>query len=121
MTTRIGLAVLVAALFLPSALARADNPRLVAVVGPGDAFTISLRDASGNVVRHLDPGTYDIAVSDRSDVHNFHLVGPGVNRKTGVTFRGGVTWRLTLAAGRYTYRSDKHKSLRGSFTATPSG
>jgi hypothetical protein len=48
-------------------------------------------------------------------------VGPGVNRKTGVTFRGRVTWRLTLAAGRYTYRSDKHKSLRGSFTATPSG
>ena len=216
MTTRIGLAALVAALFLPSALARADNPRLVAVVGTGDAFTISLRDASGNVVRHLDPGTYDIAVSDRSDVHNFHLTGPGgvdmatrvdqkqevtwtvtlvdgtytflcdehatrmrgsftvgnvpaaptpakltgtvgptrkisvrpktvpagpvtltvndrsrvdnfhlvgsgVNRKTGVTFRGRVTWRLTLAAGRYTYRSDKHKSLRGSFTATPSG
>jgi hypothetical protein len=53
MVTRIMLAALLAALFLPSALARADNPRLVASVGQNDSFAISLRDASGNPVRHL--------------------------------------------------------------------
>jgi hypothetical protein len=34
MTTRIVLAALLAALFLPSAPARADNPRLVGTVAP---------------------------------------------------------------------------------------
>ena len=192
-------------MFLPSTLARADNPRLVATVGRNDSFTISLRDSSGNPVTHLDAGTYDIEVHDLSEMHNFrlhgpgveqatdigskedvvwtvaladgkyrfecsahasvmngwftvgtvaptplaaavgpkrtitlkpkivevgpatltvndrsrtdnfHLTGPGVNKKTGVAFRGRVTWNVSLQPGSYTYRSDKHKRLRGSF------
>jgi plastocyanin len=205
MTTRILLGAAVAAMFLPSTLARADNPRLVATVGRNDSFTISLRDSSGNPVTHLDAGTYDIEVHDLSETHNFrlhgpgveqatdigskedvvwtvaladgkyrfecsahasvmngwftvgtvaptplaaavgpkrtislkpkivevgpatltvndrsrtdnfHLTGPGVNKKTGVAFRGRVTWNVSLQPGSYTYRSDKHKRLRGSF------
>ena len=46
MTMRIVLVALLAALFLPSFLARADNPRLVGTVGRNDAFAISLSDAS---------------------------------------------------------------------------
>jgi plastocyanin len=205
MTTRILLAAAVAAMFLPSTLARADNPRLVATVGRNDSFTISLRDSSGSPVTHLDAGTYDIEVHDLSETHNFrlhgpgveqatdigskedvvwtvaladgkyrfecsahasvmngwftvgtvaptplagsvgpkrtislkpkivevgpatltvndrsrtdnfHLTGPGVNKKTGVAFRGRVTWNVSLQPGSYTYRSDKHKRLRGSF------
>jgi hypothetical protein len=205
MTIRILLAGAVAAVFLPSTLARADNPRLVATVGRNDSFTISLRDSSGNPVTHLDAGTYDIEVHDLSETHNFrlhgpgveqatdigskedvvwtvaladgkyrfecsahasvmngwftvgtvaptplaaavgpkrtitvkpkivevgpatltvndrsrtdnfHLTGPGVNKKTGVAFRGRVTWNVSLQPGSYTYRSDKHKRLRGSF------
>jgi hypothetical protein len=208
MATRIVLGALLAALFLPSALAKADNPRLVARVGQNDSFTISLRDASGNAVTHLDPGTYDIEVHDLSEAHNFHLhgprvdeatavgniedvvwtvtladgkyafecaahasvmngwftvgqvaptsiaagvgpkrnialkpktvevgpatitvndrsrgdnfhlTGPGVNRKTGVAFRGRVRWNVTLLPGVYSYRSDKHKALRGSLVVT---
>ncbi len=208
MAARILLTALVATLFLPSALARADNPRLVARVGQGDSFTISLRDASGNPVKHLDPGTYDvevhdfseehnfllhgpgvdkstavgdiedvvwtvtladgkyvfecvahpttmngwftvgqvaptsitagvgpkrsislrpktsvvgpatITVSDRSRSDNFHLTGPGVNRKTGVVFRGRASWSVTLLPGVYSYRSDKHRTLRGSLVVT---
>jgi len=211
MTIRILLGVLLGAMFLPSALARADNPKLVATVGRNDTFTISLQDAPGRSVTNLDPGTYDIEVHDLSEEHNFHLVGPGVdqatdvastqdvvwtvtftngtyrfqcdahstlmrgrftvgtvveptalkasvgpklrialqpktvvagaakitvvdrsrtdnfhlvgpgvNRKTGVAFRGRVTWNVALQAGRYTYRSDKHKRLRGSLTVTSS-
>jgi plastocyanin len=218
MARRLPLLLLLAAAILPSAVADADNPRLVATVGTNDAFVITLRDANGNPLTHLDPGTYDIAVRDVSELHNFHLRGPGVdqstspevaetvtwtvtftdgtytyqcdphaslmhgsftvgnapppptpvalsasvgprrtiavrdaygkvktltagpvvltvndrtrvdnfhltgagvNRKTGVAFRGKATWRLTLKAGRYTYRSDKHKTLRGTFTVTP--
>jgi hypothetical protein len=205
MTTRILLATAAAAMFLPSALAQADNPRLIATAGRNDSFTISVVDPSGNPVKHLDAGTYDIEVHDLSEMHNFHphgpgveqataigskedvvwavtladgkyrfecsahasvmngwftvgtvapttlaasvgpkrrislkpkivevgpttvtvndrsksdnfhLTGPGVNKKTGVAFRGRVTWNLTLQPGSYSYRSDKHKSLRGSF------
>ena len=31
-------------------------------------------------VTQLDPGTYEIIVRDLSDEHNFHLIGPGVER-----------------------------------------
>jgi hypothetical protein len=211
MTTRIVLGALLGALFLPSAFARADNPKLVATVGRNDSFSISLQDGSGRAVTSLDPGTYDIEVHDLSEEHNFHLfgpevdqatdvasvqdvvwtvtfengtyrfqcdahsttmrgrftvgtvaaptalkasvgpklkialqprtaaagparisvvdrsrtdnfhlVGPGVNRKTGVAFRGRVTWSVALQAGTYAYRSDKHKRLRGKLTVTSS-
>src|SRR6266498_4643252 len=92
MTIRVALVILLGVLLLPSALAQADNPRLVGLVGTNDAFSISLRDGSGNVVRTLDPGTYDIAVSDRSEIHNFHLRGPGVDLSTEVGAKEEVTW-----------------------------
>ena len=69
MATRIGLAALLAALFSVCRRA-ADNPKLVALVGRNDSFVISLRDASGNLVTHLDPGTYDVAVRDLSECTN---------------------------------------------------
>ena|SRR2546422_217627 len=120
MAIRILLGALLGAMFLPSVLAQADNPRLVGTVGRNDTFTIALQDPSGKAVTSLEPGTYDIEVHDLSEEHNFHLVGPGVNRKTGVVFRGRATWNVALQAGRYTYRSDKHKRLRGSLTVTSS-
>lgn len=118
MTTRIALATLLAALVLPSAVAQADNPKLVAVVGTNDAFVISLRDANGNAVTQLAPGTYDIAVSDRSQSHNFHLKGPGVDRSTPIGETQDTTWTVTIGTGIYTYVCDAHASqMRGYFLA----
>ena len=118
MTTRIALAGLLAALALPSAVARADNPKLVAVVGTNDAFVISLRDAAGNPITHVDPGTYDIAVSDRSEEHNFHLRGPGVDVSTPIGEKQDTTWTVTFTDGRYSYVCDAHASvMRGYFLA----
>jgi hypothetical protein len=118
MSTRIALVTLLAALVLPSAVAQADNPRLVAVVGTNEAFVISLRDASGNLVKQLDPGTYDIAVSDRSEVHNFHLKGPGVEQSTSIGDKQETTWTVTFTDGRYTFVCDAHvSSMRGYFLA----
>jgi plastocyanin len=118
MTTRIALASLLAALALPSAVAQADNPRLVAVVGTNDAFVITLRNAAGNLVTHVDPGTYDIAVSDRSEIHNFHLRGPGVDVSTPIEDEQETTWTVTFTDGRYTYVCDAHAGvMRGYFLA----
>jgi plastocyanin len=88
--------------------------RLTATVGPG--FTISLRSAAGRRVTTLARGTYTIVVRDRSRVHNFHLLGPRVNRRTTVAARGTFTWRVTLRAGRYRFVCDPHAAaMRGSF------
>lgn len=118
MTIRIALVTLLAALVLPSAVAQADNPKLVAVVGTNDAFVISLRDASGNAVTQLAPGTYDIAVSDRSESHNFHLKGPGVDMLTPTGEKQETSWTVTIGEGRYSYVCDVHSSqMRGYFLA----
>lgn len=118
MTTRIALVTLLAALVLPSAVAQADNPKLVAVVGTNDGFVISLRDGNGNLVTQLAPGTYDIAVSDRSEAHNFHLQGPAVDQSTPIGEKQETTWTVTIGEGRFTYVCDAHTSqMRGYFLA----
>ncbi|MGZ8692717.1 MAG: hypothetical protein ACXWZT_08295, partial [Gaiellaceae bacterium] len=117
MTKRILLAALLAALFLPSALARADNPRLVATVGRNDSFAISLSEASGSPVTHLDPGTYDVEVHDFSEEHNFHLHGPGVQQATAVGNREDVVWTVALIDGKYVFDCAAHPStMNGWFT-----
>src|SRR5881397_1759530 len=110
MAPRIVLVALFAALFLPSALARADNPRLVARVGQNDSFTISLRDASGSPVIHLDPGTYDIELHDLSEEHNFHLHGPGVDKSTSIGDVEDAVWTVTLTDGKYAFECAAHAS-----------
>jgi plastocyanin len=93
----------------------AQPRRLSASVGPG--FTISLRTAAGSPVRSAAAGPYSVVVRDRGRIHNFHLTGPGVNRKTSVRFTGGVTWRVTIRRGAtYRFVCDPHaRSMRGSF------
>ena len=87
--------------------------RLRASVGPGK--TITLRTGAGAKVRTLEAGRYRIIVRDRSARDNVHLIGPRVNRKTGVRFRGTVRWTVRLRVGTYRYRSDATKRLRGRF------
>ena len=93
-------------------------PRLNGRVGPGR--TISLKTTGGAVVKSVPAATYQIAVRDSTSKDNFHLLGSGVNRRTGVKFRGSRTWTVALRAGKtYTYRSDAHsKTLRRTFTVS---
>jgi len=91
--------------------------KLVASVGPGQ--TITLRRTNGALVRSLPHGRYAITVHDRAGSHNFHLIGPGLNRKTGVPFVGTVAWAVTLKKGAYAYRCDPHAPfMHGSFKVT---
>jgi hypothetical protein len=88
---------------------------LVGQSGPGPS--VSLRDANGNRVEQLAPGSYRITVRDQSDVHNFHLAGPGVDMSTSVDLIETVVWTVTFADGSYTFVCDAHPTvMRGRFT-----
>jgi plastocyanin len=100
----LGLAALATTLTLASgASATATAGKLVATDGPG--FTITM---SAKSVRH---GTYVITVKDRSAIHDFHLIGPGVNKKTTVAAVKTYTWTLTLKKGTYRFICDPHASI----------
>jgi hypothetical protein len=58
-------------------------------------------------------GRFRVVVRDRSARHGFRLAGRGVNRATGMTFRGSATWRVRLAKGVYRFGTDpKHLAGR---------
>jgi len=87
--------------------------KLVAQVGP--KRTISVKTAAGARVKRLTAGKYKVTVKDLTKADNFHLIAAGVNRKTGVRFRGTTTWTVTFRIGTAKYRSDAHRALRGGF------
>jgi plastocyanin len=108
------LAALCAAIAAPAALA--GSTTLTGTVGPG--FTITLKQGSKSV-KTLKAGSYVFKISDKSSIHNFHLTGPGVNKKTSVSGTGTTSWTLTLKKGTYKYVCDPHKTImHGSFTVT---
>ena len=92
---------------------QAQNPKLFGTVGP--EFDISFRDAQGDRVTKLEPGTYDVQVRDLSDFHTFHLEGPGVDERTEVEFTGTVSWTVTFKDGNYSYHCDPHPTLGDKF------
>lgn len=96
------LLVLLAAVCVPAS-ARSQTTSLLATV---DAGSLRLTGADGAPVTRLDPGTYSIAVVDRSPVHNVHLEGPGASRDSGLTFEGSIAWTVELRDGEYTVVSD---------------
>jgi plastocyanin len=108
-------AALAAVLFLVPAWAKSAG--FVGEVGPG--FTIEVKKA-GKDLKTIKAGTYRIKIEDKSAIHNFHLFGPGLNKKTGIGFKGETTWTIKLKAGRYTYQCDPHASrgMKGRFRVT---
>jgi plastocyanin len=110
----VAVAAIVAALAVPSALAA--TPTLTGTVGPG--FTITLKKGTAKVSK-LKAGKYVFKIADKSSIHNFHLKGPGVDKKTSVAKTGNSTWTLTLKKGKYTFVCDPHASfMKGSFTVS---
>jgi plastocyanin len=95
--------------------ANAATPKLVATVGPG--YTITLRTTSGAPARTMKAGVYAITVRDRSEEHNFHLTGAGVDKATSVDWVGTKTWRVRVVRGKtYRFVCDPHAGMmRGSF------
>jgi len=114
MSQRLTLLAVFAALTL-LAPAAATAATFYGKVGPGR--TITLKRANGTVVQSVQDGRHTFVIRDRSSSHNFHLLGPGVDRKTGVGFTGRRSWTVTLQEGTHRYRCDPHaQTMRGSFT-----
>jgi plastocyanin len=90
---------------------------LVGEVGPGYTIEVKL---NGKDLKTIKAGTYKLKVEDKSPIHNFHLIGPGINKKTGVSFKGETTWTVKLKPGRYTYQCDPHaaRGMKGHFKVT---
>jgi hypothetical protein len=85
---------------------------LVGTVGPAARITLTL---NGRPVSILPARAYRIVVRDRTRNGNFHLTGPGTNRRTPVGRTGTFTWNVTLRAGTYRFVSDPQaRRLRGS-------
>ena len=94
----------------------AGGTTLQASVGPG--FEISLTQ-DGQDVATLAAGEYTIEVDDQSDIHNFHLTGPGVDEDSGVSETGTSTWTVTFEAGSYHFQCDPHATqMNGDFEVT---
>ena len=84
-------------------------------VGPG--MTITLKNVRGVKVSRIPHGTHTIRVRDTSVLHNFHLLGPYVNRRTTVAFTGLKIWTIRFIPGAYRYRCDPHRlDMHGRFT-----
>jgi plastocyanin len=100
-----------------SSLGSASTMKLVGTSGPGFTITVTM---GGKAVKTLKPGTYTIVVHDRSSIHNFHLFGPGVNKKTPVPATVTQTWTVKLKKGTYTFQCDVHAAvgMKGTFRVT---
>ena len=90
---------------------------LVGETGPGYKIEVNL---NGKDVKTIKAGTYRIKVEDKSAIHNFHLIGKGVNKSTTVSFTGEKTWTIKLSPGKYPYQCDIHatQGMKGSFRVT---
>lgn len=61
--------------------AHAALPKLNATVGPGSDITLK---RNGAKVTRIAPGKYTLVVTDKSSIHNFHLVGAGRQGRLGI-------------------------------------
>jgi plastocyanin len=99
-----GLTTILATLALASPVFGAASANtLTGTVGPG--FTIKMNKTT------VKAGTYVITIHDLASIHDFHLTGPGVNKKTSVTGTGTTKWTVKLKKGTYNFVCDPHHTI----------
>jgi plastocyanin len=100
----IGLTTILAMLALASSTFAVTNANtLSGTVGPG--FTISMNKQT------VKAGTYAITIHDLASIHDFHLTGPGVDKKTSVPGTGTTKWTVNLKKGTYQFVCDPHRTI----------
>lgn len=87
---------------------------------------LSLLTPYGQEVKALFQGRYTIIVRDTSSRHGFRLFGDGLNRESGIRFRGAQTWRVNLRStgplgAPYTYASQGPGGTHRHFPALAPG
>ena len=107
----------IAAAVLVAGTAMAAAPKVVGKVGPGHTIGVTI---GGKRVKTLKAGTqYRFVVTDRSEDHDFRLVGPGVSKViTSEGFVGTKTAVVTFRKGTYRFFCAPHaEDMRGTFRA----
>jgi plastocyanin len=100
----LGLTTILATLALASTPLAATNANtLTGTVGPG--FTITMNKKT------VRAGTYVITIRDLAAIHDFHLTGVGVDKKTSVTGTGTTKWTVKLKKGTYRFVCDPHRTI----------
>ena len=100
----IGLTTTLATLVLASSTFGAVKTNtLTGTVGPG--FTITMNKKT------VKAGTYVVTIHDLASIHDFHLTGPGVDKKTSVTGTGTTNWTVKLKKGTYHFVCDPHHTI----------
>jgi hypothetical protein len=88
-----------------------------------DGF-IGINFADGTPIgKTLPAGAYTVNVDDQTDIHQFHLFGPGVDKETDIDGVGKQVWTVTFQAGaNYSYQCDLHAVIMfGQFSVTAAG
>ena len=96
-------AVVAAILVAGASARRSATPVLTGTVGPG--FTITMNKKT------VKAGTYVITIHDLASIHDFHLTGPGVDKKTSVPGTGTTKWTVKLKKGTYHFVCDPHRTI----------
>ena len=125
MRVRIAAVTAVTALGLAGAAMASTNgsaaqPKLIGKVGINDAYKISLKLPNGKTVKTLKSGFYKLTVTDGSNIHNFQIEGPGLDKRvTTVNYKGTKTVTVHLRKGKYKFYCMPHESqMFGFFKVT---
>jgi plastocyanin len=79
-----------------------------------EAYRIEMKNSADKPLKTVKAGTHRIKIEDKGTIHNFHLVGPGINKSTSVPGRSETVSVVKLTPGKYTYFCDPHAStMRG--------
>jgi len=101
-----GLTTILATLALASptfAAVSTNTNTLTGTVGPG--FTITMNKKT------VKAGSYVITIHDLASIHDFHLTGSGVDKKTSVPGTGTTKWTVSLKKGTYHFVCDPHHTF----------
>jgi plastocyanin len=101
-----GLTTILATLALASSAFAAmstNTSTLTGTVGPGYTITMSKQTVKA--------GAAVITIHDLASIHDFHLTGPGVDKKTSVSGTGTTKWTVTLKKGTYHFVCDPHHTI----------
>ena len=76
----------------------------------GPTRIITLKRADGTIVRRVPAGLHKFVIRDRGARHNFHLLGGGLHKRTGIVFVGTRIWTgVRIRKGvTYTYFCEPH-------------
>ena len=99
-----GLTTILATLALASStFAAVSTNALTGTDGPGYTITMNKKTVKA--------GTYVVTIHDLASIHDFHLTGPGVDKKTSVSGTGTTKWTVKLKKGTYHFVCDPHRTI----------